>query len=498
MIGSGGTFYSAPVVTGESGLGDTYGNVLVSYTATPLALRLVTATPLLLGRQLATMNLGGLTRSVTFNSSGVHTDTTDVTVDGSLVFNGGNNAPVKSITGQNAMIGSGGTFYSAPVVTGESGLGDTYGNVTVSYTATPLQNRVITADTVSFGLVHAGAIVAGATTLRTTGSDASFTSVNVGNGSGEGFSLTGGTNPVFTDASVTDGRTLGTTLGTAGTYAGAVALILTPGTEAGVTGTQNPEPVAVTYDASVFSGNAIWNKSGSGSWGQSASANWTDTVTAAIHAAPGTFGAGFSATDTAVFNAAGNGTVALDGVSPSLAAMSFNGGSHTIAQGIGGLLTLKNTPGAATISDSSGSQSITAPVVLSSDLIATVTQAADTLTLSGGIDGAGKTVRKEGAGVLTLSGVQGYALLDAEAGTTNVNGSFTGGTATVQANARINFNASQTLAALVIGDGVEVTFGDGSALAVSSEKFTAAVPEPGTAGLLLVGVLGVLRRRPRR
>ena len=498
VLAASGTFYSAPVVTGETGLGDTYANVTVGYTATPLALRSVTGTVGDLGRVMDGTNLSSLTRTVTFNSSGSHADTTDVTVDGSLLFNDGINVQNKGIAGQNAVLAASGTFYSAPVVTGESGLFDTYASVAVAYTATPVQDRVITADTVGFGLVHVGAAVGGVTTLRTTGSNASFTAISVGNGSGGGFSLTGGTNPVFTDASVTDGRTLGATLGTAGIFTGVTAFILTPGTEAGVTGVQNPVPVAVTYDASVFSGSAVWNKTGSGSWGQSASANWTDTVTAAMHAAPGTFGAGFSATDTAVFNAAGNGTVALDGVSPSLAAISFNGGSHTIVQGTGGVLTLKNTHGAATITDSGGSQNITAPVVLSSDVIATVTQAADTLTLSGGIDGAGKTLTKEGAGVLTLSGVQGYAMLDVEAGTTNVNGSFTGGTATVHANATTHFNASQTLAALVIGDGVDVTFGDGSGFAAAPERLSPVVPEPGTAGLLLVGALGVLGRRPRR
>ena len=497
MIGESCTFYSAPVMSNESGLGDTYPDVAVSYTATPLALRSVSGTAGDLGRVIYTTNLNTLSRTVTFTSSGTHPTTTDVVVDGSIAFGGGGNGATKSITGQSAIIGASGTFYSAPVVTAESGLGDTYANVAVGYTATPLQDRVITADTVSFGLVHIGATVGGATTLRTVGNNASFTAISVGNASAGGFSMTGGTNPVFNDASVTDGRTLGGTLGTAGTFTNAPALILTPGTEAGVTGMQNPVAVAVKYDASVFSGSAVWSVVGGGSWGQFASANWTDTTTPAIQAAPGTFGMEFTATDTAIFNAGGNGTVTLDGISPSLAAITFNGGSHPIARGAGtGVLTLKNDSGPATITVSAGSQSITAPVILSSDLVAMVT--ADMLTLSGGIDGAGKTLTKEGAGVLTLSGIQSYAALDANAGTTLVNGSFTDGTVTVHANAMINFNASQTLAALVIGDGGAVTFGDGISFGVAPEKFTAAVPEPCAAGLLLIGAMGVVWRRPRR
>ena len=297
---------------------------------------------------------------------------------------------------------------------------------------------------------------------------------------------------------MTDGRSLGVTLGTAGIFINAPALVLTPGMEAGVAGVQNPVSVTVKYDASVFSGNAVWTAAGTGSWGQAGSANWTDTATAAIQAAPGTFGAGFAATDSATFDAGGSGTVTLDGVSPSLAALTFNGGSHTIAQGTGGGLTLRSVPGPATITDNGGSPSITAAVTLGSDLTVSVSQPGDTLTLSGGLGGVGKILTKTGAGTLTLAGPQDYLELDANAGTTNVNGSFTGGTATVRANAATHFGASQTLAALFIGDGAVVTFGDGLAFAAAPEKGGAVVPEPGAAGLLLVGACGLLARRSRR
>ena len=104
--------------------------------------------------------------------------------------------------------------------------------------------------------------------------------------------------------------------------------------------------------------------------------------------------------------------------------------------------------------------------------------------------GGALTVDKIGTGTLTLSGPQNYSTLITTAGTTNVNGSFTGGTATVNANATTNFGASQTLLALNIGTVTLAGFVGGSGSAV--------VPEPGSIGLLMVGALGVLSRRRRK
>ena len=127
--------------------------------------------------------------------------------------------------------------------------------------------------------------------------------------------------------------------------------------------------------------------------------------------------------------------------------------------------------------------------------------------------GAGSTVTgaatialtHTGAGNLDIKGTQTYAILNANGGLTTLDSALGTGTSTLNANATTQINVSQTLGALNIADGVEVTFGDGLAFAPVPPKASAPfggggaglVPEPGSLGLLLVGALGFIARRRR-
>ena len=122
-------------------------------------------------------------------------------------------------------------------------------------------------------------------------------------------------------------------------------------------------------------------------------------------------------------------------------------------------------------------------------------------------DLAAAGILKTGAGKLALTGAQNYASFTNDAGRTDVSKAIGTGTSTVTANAGVvNFGDSQTLSSLTIGDGATVSIGSPLPPApleagLVFESGAAAVPEPGTAALLVGGlatVLGLRRRAGKR
>ena len=466
----------------------------------------VTGNVTLLGTAHLAFDLGGLTRKTNYDFFGVSGHLTlggslDVSLLGGFAPQAGNTfdlfdsgfTPTGSFAAIHLPVLTGGLTWNTTLL-------PTTGVISVAgLTVNPTTYTL--AASASAATIHAGGsstITATITNTGTAGTDTlNFSSLNVA-ASPAGGTVTNVTlnisNPTLANNFAAQSGTATFSSTTGGTYT------LTPTVTSALNGTLGTAAAiggVTATSVTVFSGSAKWNAPATASWGAGASTNWTDTAAASVHAAPGTF-VGFAASDTAVFDATSGALVNLDGAAPSLAALSFTGGSHTIAPGTGGTVTLNNGASPATVTSSAGSHSITAPVQLGSNATTTVTNAADTLTLSGGLTGAGKTLTKTGAGKLVLSGAQNYATLNANGGLTDITGSFTGGTATVHANAAVKFEASQTLAALTIADGVEVTFGSTGGAAFDDPSFktdAALIPEPGSASLLLLGALGFPRRR---
>jgi fibronectin-binding autotransporter adhesin len=140
---------------------------------------------------------------------------------------------------------------------------------------------------------------------------------------------------------------------------------------------------------------AIWNVDTAGNW--SNGANWNST------AAPNGIdqGALLSGAITAPR------TIALLDAPVTLGSLTIDS-PHKYLVGGPNALTMQVSSAIATIDVATGSHEIAAPLILASDTDITVANAADTLTLSGGVAGSGM-LSKEGSGTLTIAGPNSYA-----------------------------------------------------------------------------------------
>ncbi len=161
----------------------------------------------------------------------------------------------------------------------------------------------------------------------------------------------------------------------------------------------NEAEAAVPYPAP-----AQWAATAAASW--NTIGDWINAATSDVVAPPGLRGV---TGDTVLFGAAGGSPVTLDGASPSVAAIAFDNAtsSYTIAQGSGGTLQLNNGANAATISVMHGSHTISAPVLLNSNL-SIAPAAGTTLTISGAIGGTSESLTVNNSGTVILSGTNSY------------------------------------------------------------------------------------------
>ena len=358
-------------------------------------------------------------------------------------------------------------------------------DLSTSVALTVVANRLVTASSANFGLVHEGTAVGQAITLSTSGDDSHFTRVTVGNAGPDanGISVGGGSNPLFNGESVTDQRILGGAFSTIGTVVGVITLT-TSGE--GLSG-EAPINVPVSYTAQVYSGKAQWNAA-SGDWN---SGNWTDILGGGPSGPPGL--SGFAA-DTATFGpgfSGGTAAVLLNGDGPTLSALAFSNSAtgFSILQGAGttGLtLTSAGAENFAAMTVLAGTDSVAASLLLESNL---VVGSSGLLTLSGeiGDGGQGYGLTLAGTGSLILAGFNTYG------GGTQV----AGGTLYIVASDSLPQGTS-----LAVGAGGTLIFdpmASASPIEPAASTGVAAVPEPGTLAILLAGIgFHLAFRRVRR
>ena len=380
---------------------------------------------------------GSLTNTAPANSSALLVglaSTGTLTVDTFSPSNGSTVAvgSPQSITGTIHTSGSAGSGQGWQVTNTDSNAVTTAtsisGTVNVFLHGTPTQ----TAD-LTFATVHTGATLSAQSvtisngTFGTPVTNAAGITWTAGAVSG---SITGGGSASSGVVASGGGSSYSysTNTATAGNKSG--SQVFTFADDTSILGNGSLGTLTVNASSIVYSGQAIWAMSIGGSWGASSAAatngNWTadGNVLAGNNsnaALPGVDGS-LSAGDTATFgNAIGatSQTITLDAATPSLAGITFNntlGGSYTLAAGSGS--SSVSLQSGATIADTNGNHTISAPVAMgSSNTVGiSVANSSDTLTVSGVVSGSGSGITKTGAGTLALTNTNTFS------GQTNING----------------------------------------------------------------------------
>jgi autotransporter-associated beta strand protein len=320
------------------------------------------------------------------------------------------------------------------------------GTVAVNYTSkavagsglsdTPLPGVVINASaavyayaapgtvpaSIDLGNVHVGGTASAATLTISNITPAGAFSEGLAAGFGAapgGISATGSIANLAAGSSDNSSLALSLVTTTAGAQGGTVAVNYTSKAVAGSGLSDSPLPGAtITLTGNVYSGQGIWAASGGGAW--ATFNNWSMPG-----GVPGVDGA-LSANDTATFaNSIGStsAVVTLPAAGVQLAGLTFAnsaGGSYTLAGP--GALHLNAGSNVAGVSGAAGNHSISAQVILDSNTQVSIASG-NTLTATGDISGAGKSLTVSGPGTLAFTGgLTASAVTLNSAATLNMNG----------------------------------------------------------------------------
>ena len=466
----------------------------VSLVVSASAPAVLTVTPQAVNKNVragATTTLGVYVSNTAANGSDALNYTVSGNVTGSGVRAAGDTAPVGDLVTNTGYTAAAGVNHLSATVADISGANSPQ---TVDFTVTGYalaSPGTLSNITQNLGTLHASTVAhSGSVEFanNTTADLAAYTDDLMVSGTSDNGSLLAGSAASLVANSTSNKGNYGFTLdiNTAGRVSGNLSLTYTSTPTVGGLSSETVGSQTVTVSADVFSGLATWI-AGDGSWNEAA--KWTDNLASTVHAAPGTF-AGFANTDTATFGGTTSGTVSLGGVSPSLKAITFNGGSYTIgATGDTGHLILAAAT-TATIRVTGGTSHTISSRVESVSNLQVAVNAGKTLTFQGNLEAGSNSLTIGGAttdtGTTVLSGTNNtagsvtvdYGTLQVGDGATLTSTTITLNNASVlQVLAGASLNASGTIvlhdtSELAVAGAISVT-GSGNAVSLhNSSKLT--------------------------